>query len=75
MTLTFNIHPSQQPYYNLPLWADYMSAKARWESAHAEYMQNGSTAAFVQLNNTACEKATLLASLRETPEHVAAFGW
>lgn len=78
--LTMEIHPSQQAYYDLPLWAEYMVARSVWQEAHARY---AAMAAFHRDKQTArsemfeaeVNKSLLLVRLRQTPEHLAAFGW
>jgi hypothetical protein len=70
-------------YYALPLWTEYLAAMVRWEAAHDSYCKTPSTgpqsAVKAQLRqallDAESEKDRLLAMLRETPEHLKAFGW
>jgi len=65
-------------YYALRLWAEYLEAKAQWEHAHQEYTAHVNldrSSSRAALMATAGAKDALLAKLRATPEHLAAFGW
>ena len=74
--LIMEVTPQQQAYYDLPLWERYMNARYWWEQAHANYARgDGSNADFIRLRNAESVKDDLLAQLRQTPEHLAAFGW
>lgn len=65
-------------YYALQLWKDYCEAVARYEAAHEEYLaapRGAKNMSLVAWMMTEEEKNRLLALLRATPEHKAAFGW
>jgi hypothetical protein len=64
-----------EDYYALPLWSQFLAAKATWEQAQADYSRGAQTDAdFMRLHNAECAKDELLELLRQTPEHLAAFG-
>jgi hypothetical protein len=62
-------------YHRLDLWGDYLKAKQVWEAAHHAYCSGSTEPLLRELRRTCCVKDELLAELRKTPEHVAAFGW
>lgn len=72
-----------EPYYALLLWTEYLAAMARWEAAHRDYCETPTSGPLSgmkdqrrhELLEAESEKNRLLAKLRETPEHLQAFGW
>ena len=74
-------HVAAFPAYEaLPLFTEYLAARAIWQEAHAKYSamcafhRNKMTARAAMLE-AGRKRDVLLAKLRETPEHLAAFGW
>jgi hypothetical protein len=73
----------REPYYALPLWKEYLAAKARWEDAHREYCKvptTGPQSAMKaqrrqELLEIDAKRDHLLTMLRSMPEHLKAFGW
>lgn len=67
-------------YYALAPWGDYLAAKARADHARGEMRADEGTEwwlaeDFQRWQNLDEERKQLLAKLRATPEHKAAFGW
>jgi len=74
-------HVAAFPAYEaLPLFTEYLTARAAWQEAHAKYaamcaFHRDKLTARAAMLEAAKKRDALLAKLRETPEHFASFGW
>lgn len=72
--------PELAAYYDLDLWHQYLEAKRRTDHAHGEWIESDISAPHEPLSRVTWrmledERRRILAELRATPEHKAAFGW
>ena len=62
-------------YYSTPQFAEYLADKTRWEASHAAYCEHVNPLTYNALVISEHRMKIALRICRETPEHLAAFGW